>query len=437
MRQEKSVVGYSDTGLNRQMYVVLNRHYILSLGGSMRIAAAVAVLLFGSSISATEAQQISEPVAVANFAWHQLSPTTFRCVSAQLAQNGLSIRYLVDQAILPSDSRVKPLISRCSENTVENGQGPARHRRSEMGNYFPDNSANAPNVATPVPTQPTVPPSLASPGSAASQPSADEFRAEKPARIQQKQERQRQAQAADYQPRNANTATSTILANSTLTIWMSILIAGLVAIAFWIFRLNKQVALQVTDGANVTLKDAALKSLHGAAPRNAADWSGIVMLFAFLASAPLAISAIATPNTLVRAIGILIIPASFIGWIVATVRGLRAVDLYFWRLSSTYIALSLCAGALLIYMLGGLFALSTVNSHNDAAANAGTSATFAAMALIYLIAAVWCAWLNLRKTSNISLTCSVTVLQLFTGSAIIAVIGYLLFGRSGEDDRSR
>jgi hypothetical protein len=218
---------------------------------------------------------------------------------------------------------------------------------------------------------------------------------------------------------------------------MSILVAGLVAIAFWIFRLNKQIALQVTDGANVTLKDAALKSLHGAAPRNAADWSGIVMLFAFLASAPLAISAIATPNPLVRAIGILIIPASFIGWMVATVRGLRAVDLYFWRLSSTYIALSLCAGALLIYMLGGLFALSTVNSHNEAAASAGTSAAFAAMALIYLIAAVWCAWLNWKKTSNISLTCSVTVLQLFTGSAIIAVIGYLLFGRNREDDRSR
>jgi hypothetical protein len=88
-------------------------------------------------------------------------------------------------------------------------------------------------------------------------------------------------------------------------------------------------------------------------------------------------------------------------------------------------------------MLGGLFALSTVNSHNEAAASAGTSATFAAMALIYLIAAVWCAWLNWKKTSNISLTCSVTVLQLFTGSAIIAVIGYLLFGRNGDEDRSR
>jgi hypothetical protein len=87
-------------------------------------------------------------------------------------------------------------------------------------------------------------------------------------------------------------------------IWISILALGAAAVAFWIFKLNRQIALQVADGANVSLKDAALKSLHGAAPRSAADWSGIVMLFAFLASAPLAISAVATPNTLVRAIGI-------------------------------------------------------------------------------------------------------------------------------------
>lgn len=406
----------------------------------MRIAAIVAVQLFGASFSVAKAQQISEPVAVANFAWHQLSPATFRCVSAQLAQNGLSIRYLVDQAILPSDRRVQPLVSQCSEGEVDNHQRPVRQRQPSIGNYFPDNSASTPNVVTSVPTQPTAQPPLASPGIGASRPSANEIESERSARVQRQQqeiERQRQPQAADYQPRNANTATAIIPANSRLTIWMSTLVAVLVAIAFWIFRLNRQVALEVADGTNVTLKDAALKSLHGAAPRSAADWSGIVMLFAFLASAPLAISAIATPNTLVRAIGILIIPASFIGWIVATVRGLHAVNLYFWRLSSTYIALALCAGALLIYMIGALFALSTVNSHNDAAANAGTSATFAAMALIYLITAVWCAWLNWKKTSNVSLTASTTVLQLFTGSAIIAVIGYLLFGRSGEDDRSR
>lgn len=406
----------------------------------MRIAAIGAVLFFGASISMAEAQQISEPVAVANFAWHQLSSTTFRCVSAQLAQNGLSIRYLVDQAILPSDRRVQPLVSQCSEREVDNDQRRVRQRQPAIGNYFPDNSASIPNVVAPVPTQPTAQPPLAPPGIGVSQPSANEIQAERSARVQRQQqeiERQRQPQVADYQSQNAATVAGEPPKNSIAAVWMSILVLGAAAIVFWIFRLKRQVALQVADEANLTLKDAALKSLHGAAPRSAADWSGIVMLFAFIASAPLAISAIATPSTLVRAIGILIIPASFIGWIIATVRGLHAVDLYFWRLSSTYIALSLCAGALLIYMLGGLFALSTVNSHNEAAANAGTSATFAAMALIYLIAAVWCAWLNWRKTSNISLTCSVTVLQLFTGSAIIAVIGYLLFGRNREDDRSR
>ncbi|EKS30258.1 Uncharacterised protein [Afipia felis] len=407
----------------------------------MRIAAVVAVLLFSFSMSAAEAQQVSEPVAVANFAWHQLSPATFRCVSTQLAQQSLSIRYLVEQAILPSDSRVESLVSQCSESTAENGQGTVRQRRSAIGNYFPDNSTRSPNVLAPVPTEPTAPPSLVSPGSVASQPSDNELQTERSARVQQQQqevERQRQAQVVN-QPQNTTTTTTAPPppANSTIATWMSILLLGVAAIAFWIFRLNKQVALQVAGGANVTLQDVAIKSLHSAVPRSAADWSSIVMLFAFVASAPLAFGAIATPNTLVRAIGILIIPASFIGWIVTTVRGLHAVDLYFWRMSSTYVALSLCAGALLIFMLGSLFGLSTVNSHDDAAANAGASATFAAMGLIYLIAAVWCAWLNWKKTSNISLTVSVTVLQLFTGSAIIAVIGYLLFGRSGEENRIR
>jgi hypothetical protein len=67
--------------------------------------------------------------------------------------------------------------------------------------------------------------------------------------------------------------------------------------------------------------------------------SGATLIFTVVASPPLAWLAITSEISWMRAIGVLVIPASIGAWIFTTIRAVHLLELRFWQMRSTYVSL--------------------------------------------------------------------------------------------------
>ncbi len=385
----------------------------------MRIAIVGLVLLCGVPASMAEGQQISEPMAVANFAWRQIPPTTSRCVSAQLAQKGFSIRYLVEQGILPSDPRIEPLVTECSAASANNDPRSGARRRSAIVNSFPDNPTQSPadvsrNYA------PEQSPSVAESG-----------------RAQRDVEAQRQARMAEQARREEETrkTNSEGLKNPTLTpssagaampsidVWFigEILLAALVFVGAVAFR-RKQLTL---EGAAPSIVDSIKRM-------TLADWSAPIMMFVFVISLPLATMISSTSVALLRAVGLLLVPAAFLLWIGATIKSLHAVDQRFWTMRTTWVLLAFGLAAVILLWMG--VSVQNMQAENGVA-HVDYSTTLAGI-IVLVGASLWALRSNWLATKNPSLALSLVGLQLLSGAFILGAVWLLLFGR-GEGGKHR
>jgi hypothetical protein len=158
--------------------------------------------------------------------------------------------------------------------------------------------------------------------------------------------------------------------------------------------------------------------------------SGATLIFTLVASAPLAWFAITSDVSWVRAIGVLVIPASLGAWMFSTIRALHLLELRFWQMKSTYVSLIFGLVALGLIFLNGVLVLF-MRDHPNVQAD---TTLYLAAGLVAALATMWCAWYNWRMTRSVSLAVSLTVIQTIISGSVVAILFIWLGSRRRDSD---
>jgi hypothetical protein len=124
----------------------------------------------------------------------------------------------------------------------------------------------------------------------------------------------------------------------------------------------------------------------------------------------------------IRALGLLVVPASIVTWIAYTIGALHRRQLHYWQLRSTYITLVIGSLALLILLVACGF-------RNDDA----RLTVLDASAILQASVTVWAGWYNWRRTRSIMLALSVTIIQTVVTWGIVIVF-LMRMGSQGTRD---
>ncbi len=399
----------------------------------MRAVFGIVLLAAAIVPSAGNAQAQYRSVTSVNTEWRKLPPAMAQCVRSELRQHGLDVAALVQQGVLPSDPRLERVMSECSDASFDNAEAPYQQRRpgnvfsdtpqslpstsndaqqpvnkptpsispsqqrSATRNYFPDNSAQAPAPRRDAVQQ---------------QPSYQSAPVAAPTDIEARRQANEVEQARHAEEvRKANEegrkfALTWLFGGALVTV---LAIGAVAALRMRQNHLPDDVRRSFSDG----LKMMTL-----------ADWTGPLFVFVLALSVPLALVVVSIPSVVARAIGVLLVPATFFFWIGATMRALHHVDLRFWKMPSTWVLLIFALVSFLIAVISNSFiALAT---HGET-----TSQTlFVAGAIVMGGALIWAIWYNSRSTGNMSLAISLAAVQMISGIAIVGAIWFLVFGRS-------
>ena len=158
--------------------------------------------------------------------------------------------------------------------------------------------------------------------------------------------------------------------------------------------------------------------------------SGATLIFTVVASAPLAWLAITSAISWVRAISVLMIPASIGAWVFTTIRAVHLLELRFWQMRSTYVSLIFGLVSLGLILLHSVILLLT-KDHPSVRAD---TTLYLAAALVATLATMWCAWYNWRATRSFSLAASLTIIQTIVSGSIVAVVLIWMGNRRRESD---
>lgn len=128
----------------------------------------------------------------------------------------------------------------------------------------------------------------------------------------------------------------------------------------------------------------------------------------------------------VQGIGIALIPITLVCWIVATWYAMRAYNVHFWTIPSTYIAIvAQSLGALLV----SFHLLLLVLAGPDHVNIANNTSLYWAAGFTVLVGMIWCLWYNIRVTS-IPIGFSLTIMQMCIVLAILVFVWSLIGGSS-------
>jgi hypothetical protein len=130
--------------------------------------------------------------------------------------------------------------------------------------------------------------------------------------------------------------------------------------------------------------------------------------------------------TWINAIGLLIVPFSIFCWIFTTIRAIHLVDVRFWLIPSTYVALVGGVVALLICLTMGLFSAEASRQGHQIK----DTTLYAAAAILYCGCVVWSYFYNWRKTGSAILAISLTILQTLSASFVIGIFNLWIDGRN-------
>jgi hypothetical protein len=128
----------------------------------------------------------------------------------------------------------------------------------------------------------------------------------------------------------------------------------------------------------------------------------------------------------INAIGLLIVPFAIFCWIFTTIRALHLVDLEFWLIPSTYVALIGGIVALLVCVIMVAFA-GVAESHGH---HVKDVTLYVAAAILYAGCALWSYFYNWRKTGSLVLATSLTLLQTISATFIIVLLYLWIDGRN-------
>jgi hypothetical protein len=141
----------------------------------------------------------------------------------------------------------------------------------------------------------------------------------------------------------------------------------------------------------------------------------VLALVAFCGSLPLVFAVKATDLRPLLFLTVLAIPIFFVLWIVLTIRAIHSIDLYFWNMSSTYIAGACLLGMLIVLVALGL----ALNGHPD---DIQVGLTLLLSGLVVFGMAAYVFIRNYYATNLYSLAFSLTVLQFIGVAAIVFLI---------------
>lgn len=127
-----------------------------------------------------------------------------------------------------------------------------------------------------------------------------------------------------------------------------------------------------------------------------------------------------------NAIGVLIVPFAIFCWVFTTIRAIHLVDVKFWLIPSTYVALTGGVISLVICLMMGWFSgfAESRGQHVE------DVTLYVAAAILYGGCAVWSYFHNWRKTGSLILAVSLTVLQTMFAASIIGLLYLWIDGRN-------
>jgi hypothetical protein len=157
--------------------------------------------------------------------------------------------------------------------------------------------------------------------------------------------------------------------------------------------------------------------------------SGVFLLFACVGSIPLTILAVISDWAFLRAIGVLLIPTSIFAWIFTTIRAIHLMDLRYWKMSSTYVAMIFGTISLALLLLAAALLPKDPHIHND-------PTMFIASGLVAAAAVTWCFWSNWKITSSVALAVSLTIIQALAGPTIVFVIFQMSVARNNRNSNN-
>jgi hypothetical protein len=157
--------------------------------------------------------------------------------------------------------------------------------------------------------------------------------------------------------------------------------------------------------------------------------SVIALVLVFVA-APLFWVGLQSEVPAVRALAIIVLPASILGWIFTTVRALHLCGLRYWSMGSTYASMIFFLIALVCAWIG--YGTQPKGPHIE-----GDPTLFIVAAFVAGLTLLGCAWQNWRATRSAALAVSLTALQVVSTAGVFLSLVYLFlrFG-SNPPDRS-
>jgi hypothetical protein len=128
----------------------------------------------------------------------------------------------------------------------------------------------------------------------------------------------------------------------------------------------------------------------------------------------------------VNAIGLLVVPFAIFCWVFTTIRAIHLVDVQFWFIPSTYVALIGGVISVMICLAMAWFSGIAENKGH----HVEDTTLYLVAAILYGGCVVWSYFYNWRKTGSSILAVSLTILQGISAAFLIALLWLWIDGRN-------